>query len=259
MLTRTGKLVATYAFSTKQFAYFIMVDQTKALITKAAASSADGGKLKVVDPTVGLLSPDHLMARPSQLMNRAGVACESFGWIPADKDQYLQLQQFSRRFSTIYKFIQDQQDDESESVTLSILSDHIKRWQRSISNSIRDVNKTSPEKIAQLNALAIDKLSARRPNTANTYIPFVAEVYSAGFDTTENRDSVLMTINEDQAIIQVEYSPKAGQMRPGNQLLCFYKRPRPLDQKGLKLNSGTIAPFYTDGKILQALGPIHNR
>ena len=259
VLTRTGKLVATYAFSTKQFAYFLMVDQTKALIAKAAASSADGGKLKVVDATVDLLSPDHLMARPSQLMNRAGVACESFGWIPADKDQYLQLQKFSRRFSTVYKFVQDRQDDESESVTLSILSDHIKRWQRSISNSIRDVNKTSPEKIAQLNALAIDKLSARRPNTANTYIPFVAEVYSAGFDITENRDSVLMTINEDQAIIQVEYSPEAGQMRPGSQLLCFYKRPRPLDGKGLKLNSGTIAPFYTDGKILQALGPIHNR
>ena len=41
----------------------------------------------------------------------------------------------------------------------------------------------------------------------DTYIPFVAEVYSAGFDITENRDSVLMTINENQAIIKVEYSP----------------------------------------------------
>ena len=259
VLTRTGKLVATYAFSTKQFAYFIMVDQTKALIAKAAASSADGGKLKVVDATVDLLSSDHLMARPSQLMNRAGVACESFGWIPADKDQYLQLQKFSRRFSTVYKFVQDRQDDESESVTLSILSDHIKRWQRSISNSIRDVNKTSPEKINQLNAIAVDKLSARRPNTANTFIPFISEVYSAGFDITENRDSVLMTINEDQAIIKVEYSPEAGQMRPGSQLLCFYKRPRTFNQKKLKLNSGTIAPFYTDGKILTVFGRIHNR
>ena len=236
-----------------------MVDQTRALIAKAAASSADGGKLKVVDATVDLLSSDHLMARPSQLMNRAGVACESFGWIPKDKDQYLQLQKFSRRFSTVYKFVQDRQDDESESVTLSILSDHIKRWQRSISNSIRDVNKTSPEKINQLNAIAVDKLSARRPNTANTFIPFISEVYSAGFDITENRDSVLMTINEDQAIIKVEYSPEAGQMHPGSQLLCFYKRPRTFNQKKLKLNSGTIAPFYTDGKILTVFGRIHNR
>ena len=259
VLTRTGKLVATYVFSTKQFAYFLMVDQTKALIAKAAASSAEGDKLKVVDATVDLLSPDHLMSRPSQLMNRAGVACESFGWIPKDRDQYLQLQKFSRRFSTVAKFVQNQQNDESESVTLSILSDHIKRWHQSISNSIRDVNKTSPEKIDQLNAIAVDKLSARRPNTANTYIPFIAEVYSAGFDIRENRDSVLMTISRNQAIIKVEYSPEAGPMRPGSQFLCFYKRPRTLNQRRLELNSGEIVPTYTDGKILLVLGPIRNR
>ena len=259
VLTRTGKLVATYAFSTKQFAYFIMVDQTKALITKAAASSADGGKLKVVDATVDLLSPDHSMASPSQLMNRAGIACESFGWIPADEDQYLQLQKFSRRFSKVNNFVQDHQDDESESVTLGILSDHIKRWQRSLSASIRNVKKVSPQKINQLNAIAVDKLSARRPNTANTFIPFVSEVYSAGFDITENRDSVLMTINEDQAIIKVEYSPEAVPMPPGSQFLCFYKRPLTFSQKHLTLNSGAIVPTYTDGRILTVLGPIRNR
>ena len=259
VLTRTGKLVATYAFSTKQFAYFLMANQTKALIAKAAASSAEGGKLKVVDATVDLLSPDHSMARPNQLMNRAGAACESFDWLPANEDQYLQLQKFSRRFSTVAKFVEDQQDDESESVTLSILSDHIKRWQRSISQSILDANKISPEKIDQLNAIAVDKLSASKSNTANTYIPFVAEVYKVEFDITENRDSVSMTINQDQAIIKVEYLAESDPMRPGSQWLCFYKRPRTLSRKQLKLKSGAVAPAYDDGNILTKLGPIPNR
>ena len=259
VLTRTGKLAGTYAFSTEQFAYFLMTDQTKTLIDQAAAVSAEGGKLKVVDATVDLLSPEHSMARPSQSMNRAGAICESFGWIARNDDQYLQLQKFSRRFSTVAKFVQNQQDEESESVTLSILSDQIKRWQRSISNSIRDVNKTSPEKIDQLNAIAVDHLSTRKPNTAKTYIPFIAEVYSVGFDVDENQDSVLMTIGKNQAVIKAEYDPEAKAMRPGSRWLCFYKRPRTLDQKRLKLNSGEIVPTYTDGKILTVLGPIPNR
>lgn len=256
VLTKTGKLTGTYVFSTKQFAYFLMADKTKNLIAQAAAASADGGKLKVVDATIDLLSPDHTMARPSQLMNRAGVACESFDWIPADKDQYLQLQKFSRRFSTVAKFVQDQQDDESESVTLSILSDHIKRWQRSISKSIRDANRVSPEKVDRLNAIAVEKLSAGKPNNANTYIPFVSEVYSAGYDVRDNQYYVLMIIGDDQAIIKAPYSPENGAMRPGSQWLCFYKRPRDLRLGHLKLNSGEVAPAYGDGKILLVLGPI---
>ena len=260
VLTRAGKMAGTYAFSTKQFAYFLMVDRTKNLVAQAAASSADGGKPKIVDATIDLLSPDHTMARPSQLMNRAGIACESFGWIPTDADQYLQLQKFSRRFSTVAKFVQDQQDDASESASLSILSDQTTRWRRSISTSIRDTNKVNPEKTKRLNALAVDKLLARSPNNANTYVPFVAEVYKVGFDLTSNEDSMLMTIGEDQtAVIKVPYSAESGPMRPGSKWLCFYKRPRDLNHRYLKLNSGEDAPAFSNGHLLLVLGPIQRR
>ena len=80
-----------------------------------------------------------------------------------------------------------------------------------------------------------------------------------GFDVDENQDSVLMTIGKNQAVIKAEYDPEATAMRPGSRWLCFYKRPRTLDQKRLKLNSGEIVPTYTDGKILTVLGPIPNR
>ena len=123
VVTRSGKLAATYVFSTKQFAYFLMADQTKQLIAQAGASGAENGKLKLVNAGIELLSEDHTMARPSQFMNLAGIACEGFKWIPEDVKQYQQLQKFSRHFGLVTEFIRDHQDDPSESVSLSILSD----------------------------------------------------------------------------------------------------------------------------------------
>ena len=128
VVTRSGKLAATYVFSTKQFAYFLMADQTKQLIAQAGASGAENGKLKLVNAGIELLSEDHTMARPSQFMNLAGIACEGFKWIPEDVKQYQQLQKFSRHFGLVTEFIRDHQDDPSESVSLSILSDQVKRW-----------------------------------------------------------------------------------------------------------------------------------
>ena len=161
--TRTGQMVGTFAFSTKQFAYFVLTDQASNLIAQAAQSGAEKGKLQQVDADADLISPNHDMARTSELLNRAGVACEAFGWIATDAKQYTQLQKFSRRFSTIAKYIQDNQDDASDSITLSILSDQTKRWQRSLSTSIRDSFKLDPEKINKLNAIAMDKLNAPTP------------------------------------------------------------------------------------------------
>ena len=126
------------------------------------------------------------MARPSQFMNLAGIACEGFKWIPEDVKQYQQLQKFSRHFGLVTEFIRDHQDDPSESVSLSILSDQVKRWKQSLEGSIRDSNKVSPEKIEQLNVMALKKLMARKPSNANTYIPFVAEVYSTGRDVNNH-------------------------------------------------------------------------
>ena len=255
--TRTSQMAGTYAFSTNQFAYFVLADQTGNLIAKAAQAGAEKGTLKQVNATTELLSESHPMARPSELLNRAGVACQAFGWIPADADQYKQLQKFSRRFSTVAKFVQDNQDDASDSVSLSIMSDQIKKWQRSLSKSIRDSFKQTPEKIRKLNAIAIDKLSVRRPNTANTYIPFVAELYSSGIDEN-NQNAILMTINEDLAVIKVPYSPK-NRIRPGSQWLCFYQRPRQLNRTLTTLSSGQVAPLFKDGNILTVLGPIRKR
>ena len=250
-----GELVATHVFSTKQYAYFLMTDQVPKLITQAAVTGGERGTLKLVDAATELLSEDHLMARPSQLMNRAGVACEAFDWVPQDAEQYLQLQKFSRRFSTVAEFIRDRQDDTSESVSLSILSDQVKRWQQSFSRGIQDSSKINSKKIDQLNVFAVEKLMARSPNTANTYIPFVAEVYKVGRDAND-QDSILMTIGEDQAIIKVPFSPNSGRMLPGSQWLCFYKRPRRLNRSRSKLRSDQLVPLFADGNILLVLGPI---
>ena len=255
VFTRMGELVATHVFSTKQYAYFLMTDQVPKLITQAAVTGGERGTLKLVDAATELLSEDHLMARPSQLMNRAGVACEAFDWVPQDAEQYLQLQKFSRRFSTVAEFIRDRQDDTSESVSLSILSDQVKRWQQSFSRGIQDSSKINSKKIDQLNVFAVEKLMARSPNTANTYIPFVAEVYKVGRDAN-NQDSILMTIGEDQAIIKVPFSPNSGRMLPGSQWLCFYKRPRRLNRSRSKLRSDQLVPLFADGNILLVLGPI---
>ena len=257
VFTRTGQMAGTYSFSTKQFAYFVMTDKAPTLIAQAAQSSEQQGKPRQVDQPTELLAESHPMARPSELLNRAGVACQAFGWIPSDVDQYKQLQQFSRRFSTVAKFIRDNQDDESESASLSILSDQEKRWHSSLSESIRDSLKQAPQKISQLNVIAIDKLASRNPNTANTYIPFVAEFYKIGIDEN-NQDAALMTINQDLAVIKVPYSPK-NRMRPGTQWLCFYQRPSELTRSSIKLRSGLIAPLYDEGKILTVLGPIEKR
>ena len=257
VFTRTGEMVGTFAFSTKQFAYFVPSDRTPGLIAQAAQSGADKGVLTQVDVATELLSPSHQMARPSELLNRAGVACEAFNWIPDDADQYKQLQKFSRRFVTVAKFIQDNQNDESDSVSLSILSDQIKRWQRSLSRNIRDSLKQAPEKIRYLNAIAIDKLSARRPNTANTYIPFVAEIYSRQRDEND-RDWLLMSIDEELAIVKVPFS-QSGRMRPGSQWLCFYRRPSRSKSKTVQLQSGQYSLLFEDGNILRALGPIEKR
>jgi len=258
VFTRDSKMVGTFAFSTKQFAYFVMSDQATNLIAQAAQSGAEKGKLQQVKVTIPLLSPSHSMARPSELLNRAGVACEAFGWIPDKADQYKQLQKFSRRFSTIAKFIQDNQDDASDSVSLSILSDQIKRWQRSLSTSIRDSYKQDSDKIFLLNAISIDKLTAPRPNTANTYIPFVAEFYQRGRDKND-QDAILMTLNEDQAVVKLPFSGRIRGMRPGSLWLCFYKRPSELKRILITLGSGEVAPLYDGGSILTVLGPIEKR
>ena len=255
VVTRAGKLAATYVFSTKQFAYFLMADQTKQLIAQAGASGAENGKLKLVNAGIELLSEDHTMARPSQFMNLAGIACEGFKWIPEDADQYRQLQKFSRHFSLVTEFIRDHQDDPSESVSLSILSDQVKRWEQSLKPSIRDSNKVNPEKIKQLNMMALKKLMARKPSNANTYIPFVAEVYSTGLDAS-NQDSILLAIGEDQAIVKVAYANQRRPIRPGTQWLCFYKRPRWTDRVQVELPSGQAVPFFANGNISKVIGPI---
>ena len=259
VFTRNSEMVGTFAFSTKQFAYFVLTDQARDLIAQAVKSGVEKGELKQADPVIDLLAPSHPMARPSELLNRAGVACEAFGWIAEDDDQYKQLQKFSRRFTTVAKFIQDNQDDASESISLSILADQTKRWQRSLSTSIRDSYTQSPEKIVKLNAIAIDKLTARRPNTASTYIPFVAEFYIRGFDELTNEESILLTLNEDQSIIKVPFSGRIRGMRPGSLWLCFYRRPSELSRSLVKLNSGVTSPLYNGGNILKVLGPIEKR
>ena len=233
-------------------------DRTSELIAQAAQSEAEKSGLQQVKPPADLVAKSHPMSRPSELLNKAGIDCQAFGWIPSDSDQYKQLQKFSRRFSTVAKYIQDNQDDESDSVSLSILADQVKRWQRSLSQSIRDSLKQSPGKFNQLNSIAIGKLAARNPNTANTYIPFVAEFYDRGIDPVTNQDSILMTIDEELAVIKVPYSPKS-RMRPGTQWLCFYKRPGLLSRSSIKLNSGYVAPLYEEGNILTVLGPIEKR
>ena len=255
VVTRSGKLAATYVFSTKQFAYFLMADQTKQLIAQAGASGAENGKLKLVNAGIELLSEDHTMARPSQFMNLAGIACEGFKWIPEDVKQYQQLQKFSRHFGLVTEFIRDHQDDPSESVSLSILSDQVKRWEQSLKPSIRDSNKVNPEKIKQLNMMALKKLMARKPSNANTYIPFVAEVYSTGRDVN-NQDSILLAIGEDQAIVKVSYANQRRPIRPGSQWLCFYKRPRWTDRVQVKLPSGQTVPLFANGNISNRIGPI---
>ena len=258
VFTRSGQMAGTFAFSTKQFAYFIMSDRASNLIAQASEAGAEKGVLQQVDTTTELLSPSHQMARPSELLNRAGIKCEAFGWIAADSDQYKELQQFSRRFSTVAKFIKDNRDDASDSVSLSILSDQIKRWQRSLSQSIRDILKQAPEKINQLNAIATSKLAARRASTHDTYIPFVAEFYSAGRDEND-QDSILMTIGGDLAVIKIPFTRQSSQMRPGSQWLCFYKRPTKLNRRSIKLKSGKTVLIYSDGQILTVLGPIKKR
>ena len=255
VVTRAGKLAATYVFSTKQFAYFLMADQTKQLIAQAGASGAENGKLKLVNAGIELLSEDHTMARPSQFMNLAGIACEGFKWIPEDVKQYQQLQKFSRHFGLVTEFIRDHQDDPSESVSLSILSDQVKRWEQSLKPSIRDSNKVNPEKIKQLNVMALKKLMARKPSNANTYIPFVAEVYLTGRDVN-NQDSISLVIGEDQAIVKVSYANQRRPIRPGSQLLCFYKRPRWTDRVQVKLPSGQTVPLFANGNISKMIGPI---
>ena len=258
VFARTGKMVGTFAFSTKQFAYFVSAERATDLLAQAAESGAEKGVLQQVDATTELLSSSHPMARPSELLNRAGVACEAFGWMASDTDQYKQLQKFSRRFSTVGKYIQDNQDDASDSVSLSILSDQIKRWQRSLSKSIRDTLKLAPKKIDRLNAIALDKLAVRSPNTANTYIPFVAEIYSRGRDEN-GQDSVLVLIGDDLTVVKIPYSRQIEDMRPGSQWLCFYKRPSRLSSRMIQLNSGKTVPIYGGGKILTVLGPIEKR
>ena len=255
VVTRTGQLAGTYVFSTKQFAYFLMTNQTVNLIAQAAESGTAGGPPQQVSPVTELLSEKHPMARSCEAMNRSGAACEAFGWIPTDTDQYKQLQQFSRRFSIVVKFIQEQQDNPSESVSLSILSDQVSRWEKSISPIILKSNIAAPEKIDQLNAIAIDKLNVRRPNTANTYVPFVGEVYSAGLDS-DGLDSVLIMIGEGQAIVKVPFSRATRRMRPGSKWLVFYKRPSLLDRSKLSLSSGEPISLFEDGKVLLFLGPI---
>ena len=257
IFTKASKMAGTYTFSTKRFAYFVMTDKASNLIAQAAQAGTENGKPQQVKSQADLLAESHEMSRPSQLLNRAGVACETFGWIPTDVDQYKQLQKFSRRFSTVTTYIRDNQDDESESASLSILSDQVKRWQRSLSENLRDSLKQTPTKISQLNIIAVDKLAARKPTTANTFIPFVAEFYSTGIDAN-NQEAALMTISEDLAIIKVPYSPRS-RMRPGTQWLCFYQRPSELIRSSLKLRSGQVAPLYDEGKILTVLGPIEKR
>ena len=259
IFTRTNQMAGTYAFSTERHAYFVSSDRTPNLIAQAAQFPTEPGKLRQVDQARELLSPSHEMSRPSELLNKSGVACEAFGWIPADEDQYKQLQKFSRRFSTIVQFVRANRDDESDSVSLSILSDQIKRWQRSLSQSISDSYTLAPEKIFQLNAIAADKLAARRPKTnGDTYIPFVAELYSSGIDERTNQDMILMTVVADRAVIKVPVSGQA-RMKPGSLWLCFYRRPALLNRSMVKLNSGQTLPLYEDGNLLTVLGPIKKR
>ena len=259
VFNRTGQMVGTYAFSTKQFAYFVFIDQAPKLIARAAKAGADKGELKQVNAEIELLSPSHEMARPSELLNRTGLACEAFNFIPSDADQYKQLQKFSRRFVTVAKFIQDNQDDASDSVSLSILSDQIKRWQKKLSRGVRNAYKQTPEKLKQLNALAVEKLAVRKPNTANTYIPFVGEFYSRGIDEDTNEESILMTIDKKSAVIKVPFSGSIRGMRPGTQWLCFYRRPARLTRSYIKVNSNPKVPLYYNGNILRVLGPIEKR
>ena len=266
VFTRTLQMAGTYSFSTKQFAYFVMTDKTPNLIAQAVYSAAEqraltrrrNSKPQQVIPPTELLAESHPMAQPSVLLNRAGEACEAFGWIPSDADQYTLLQQFSRRFSIVAKFIRDNQDDESESVSLSILSEQKKRWHSLLSESIRDSLKQTPEKISQLNMIAIDKLAKPKPDTANTYIPFVAEFYSRGIDKN-NQETALLTISKDLAVIKVPYLPK--NMRPGSKWLCFYQRPSLFtrDPVNVKSNGGKAVPLYDGGEILTVIGPIRKQ
>ena len=193
-----------------------------------------------------------------ELLNQAGVACEAFDWIPIDIDQYQHLQKFSRRFSTADKLIHDNQASVSDSVSLSTLSDEIKRCQRLVSDSISDSFKQTSEKVSNLNSIAIDKLNAQRPNTANTYVPFVAEFYSKGFDEIDE-ETILLTLNEDQALIKVPFSGSIRELRPGSLWLCFYQRSSQPSNNFVKLNSGQSVPLYKDGDILFVFGPIKKR
>jgi hypothetical protein len=250
-LDRSGGLAARYVFSTRYYAYFLPADDALSAV-QLASNSGNGKPTQPNAPDTQLLPIDHSMARPNELMNRSGSACEQFGWLPTDNDEYLELQKFSRRISTVQKFIRDNQNKESESIVLSILSNHITRWQKSLSRSLGNSKIFTDQSIDQLNQFALKQLNRRKLTTGSSYIPFFAEVYSAGIDEN-NLDSILLQLGDQDAFIRVPFDGR-NTLRPGSRWLCFFKRDTRLVKRKLKLNSGESAPLFT-GKLSLVLGP----
>ena len=248
---RSGGLAARYVFSTRHYAYFLPADD--ALTAIKLASDSGGNKPTMPNASAtDLVSVDHPMARPNELMNQSGRKCEEFGWLPTNSDEYLQLQKFSRRISTVQKFIRDNQEKESESVVLSILSNHITRWQKSMSRTLGNPKILTPAGIAEINQLALKQLNRRNLTTGGSYIPFFAKVYSAGIDE-QNLDSILFQLGDKDAFVRVPFDGRNG-LRPGTRWLCFFKRDKKLASRKIKLESGESAPFFT-GKLSLVLGP----
>lgn len=250
-LDRSGGLLARYVFSTRHYAYFLPADDALSAV-RLASDSGTGKTTRPNAPETNLLPVDHSMARPNELMNRAGQACEQFDWLPTNPEEYLQLQKFSRRISTIQKFIRENQEKESESNTLSILSNHFTRWQKSLSRSLRNPKILSDDGVDELNQFALKQLGRRSLTTGSSYIPFFAEVYSAGIDEN-NLDSILLKIGDRDAFVRVPFDERSG-LRPGSRWLCFFKRDTRLVKRNLKLDSDESAPLFT-GKLSLVIGP----